>query len=72
MVDYTREILALKKAIGSGAKSVTFDGREVVFPSFQEMLARLSWLEAQQAAITGQTLSTRPGSVVTSFSRDEC
>jgi hypothetical protein len=70
MVDYTREILALKKAIGSGAKNVTFDGRSIEFPSFQELLARLSWLEAQQAELTGSPIN-RPGSVVTTFSRDE-
>ena len=72
MTDYTREILALKKAIGSGAKRVIFDGRSIEFPSFAELLERLSWLEAQQAALSGQTVPGRVGSVLTTFDRGDC
>lgn len=48
-INFTAEIIALKKAIASGATSVSYDGKRVDYDSLEKMLARLRWLEAQQS-----------------------
>ena len=49
MTDYTAEMIALRKAIATGARRVTYDnGRNVEYDSFEKLKARLSFLENLQ------------------------
>ena len=49
------EIAAIREAIATGAKKIRFkDGsveKEVDYPSFNDLLARLAWLEAKKADV---------------------
>jgi hypothetical protein len=46
-MDFSNEINALKSAIASGAKSVSYDGKSVTYDDLDAMYRRLRWLEAQ-------------------------
>lgn len=69
-IDFSSEIDALKLAIASGATEVAYDGKRVQYDSFEKLLARLSWLEAQSAQAAGAPI-TRPVASFASFSRDD-
>ncbi len=65
-MDYAAEILAISKAIASGALRVTYDdGKSVEYDNFDNMLARLRWLKNQQSG------TTSGGSSFVTFDRDE-
>ncbi|BCP53792.1 hypothetical protein K32_24090 [Kaistia sp. 32K] len=69
MTDFTAEILALKKAIASGATRVSYDGKSVDYDSLDQLLKRLTWLEAQQNVGSGQP--RRPTAGFATFSRGD-
>lgn len=50
MADYSTEILALKRAIASGIRTVTHGDNTTTYDTFEKLLARLNWLEAQQSS----------------------
>ncbi len=47
-VDYTAEILALRKAIASGVKSASYDGKTVTYDDIAGMQRRLALIEGWQ------------------------
>lgn len=66
-IDYSAEIEALKLAIASGANRVSYDGKSVDYDSFEKLLARLNWLEAQ----ANSGVSTRPSYAFATFDRGD-
>lgn len=52
MADYSNEIAALREAIASGAKTVSYEGKSVTYDDYEALIARLKWLEGQQVAGT--------------------
>lgn len=51
MVDYSADILALRKAIATGATEVRYDdGRVVRFDSLEKLFERIRYLEGLQNA----------------------
>lgn len=67
-LDFTPEILALKKAIASGATHVSYGDKSVQYDDLTQMLSRLRWIEGQQSG--GAT--ARPISSTISFDRGDC
>jgi hypothetical protein len=69
MTDYSEEIAALKEAIATGAKRVTSKDRTVEYDDFDKMMARLRYLEAQNAPAAG---SLPPRAGYACFDRGDC
>jgi hypothetical protein len=67
-IDFNAEIEALKLAVSSGAMSVEYDGKKVTYGSRVDLLARLRWLQQQQA---GGTLPARPSAGFATFDRGD-
>lgn len=67
MTDFSNEIVAIEKAIASGARSVSYGDKSISYDSLEDMLKRLSWLKSQQALNTGA--KRRPNVALASFSR---
>jgi hypothetical protein len=60
-IDYAAEIEALKLAIASGAKSVSYDGKSVQYDDIDKMLERLRILQSGRTArLTGRPQASRP------------
>lgn len=67
-IDFTNEIDAIKRAIATGARVVVYGGKRIEYDTFDKMLARLNWLETQQAG----GVSQRPAAGFASFDRGDC
>ncbi len=58
MIDYSKEIAALEKAISSGALEIRNDtGRLIRYDSFESLRARLRFLKEQQAGAAARPSS---------------
>lgn len=68
VVDYTPEILALKGAIASGAKTVSYDGKSVSYDDLEGMKRRLALLIGWQMQALDPTYR-RPQAGFATFTR---
>lgn len=50
VIDYTLEILALRKAIASGVLTASYEGKNVTYDDFAGMKQRLALVEGWQLA----------------------
>lgn len=68
IVDYTLEILALRKAIASGVLTASYEGKNVTYDDLEGMKRRLSIVEGWQAQILRPGYR-RPGAGFAVFNR---
>ena len=70
MTDYSVEILALEKAIATGATTVTYDdGRSIRYDTFEALLARRRFLIGVQESTT--PIASPRRSALASFDRGD-
>lgn len=64
------QLTVIEEAIASGSLEVTYEGKTIKYPSFEDLQKRYDFVKAQLVAAGAVAASSTPRVSVTDFSKD--